>query len=492
MKFYKKILNHIFFVIVLVFFQKFNYSQSAGSIGLTDVRSLSLGNSYTASSYGLYGLGTNPAAIFERKNPARKWELFTVLPLPNINMNLNSNFFNINEYNYFFGESSTDAEGKKIGRYLTIEDKQRFIDLFKDNGTLMADFQLTLFALSFKPNDKVGAFSFAIRDAAGFRTTIPKSLVELLLNGNTPGNVFDFSDSKLQSIVMRKFSLSYANSLKIEKKYLQSLNFGLSINFINGFAYTNLDRFNSQFRTDESNNLYIKNDFLMYSSFSPDFGVKIGKDSSSNENKNAKFSLFPEPSGKGLGFDIGFLAKINEVWTVGISITDMGKINWSKEVYEISNYSEVTITNLADTNQTKDLDKKIFGDDNSKKISSVESSLSTALHLGVAFRLDKYLDGKFPGTMLIVLDYNQGFNNNPGNSTMPRLSFGAEWIPTNWILEFRTGFSIGEFDKFKWAFGIGLDAGILEFNLGTTNLISLLKPNSSYSVSLLFDSRWRF
>jgi len=489
---FAKTLNHSLALLFVIFVQGVFYSQSTGSIGLTDVRSLSLGNTYTASSYGLYGLGTNPAAIYERKNPQRKWELFTILPLPNINMNLSSNFFNIKEYNYFFGESSTDAEGKKIGRYLTIEDKQRFVDLFEENGTLMADFQLTLFALSFKPNDKVGAFTFAIRDAAGFRASIPKSLVELLLNGNTPGDVFDFSDPKLQSTVIRKFSFSYANSLKVEKKYLQSLNFGISINIINGFAFTNLDRFNSQFRTDELNNLYIKNDLLMYSSFSPNFGIKIGKDTISTEDKNSKFSIFPEPSAHGFGFDFGFLAKINEIWTVGLSFTDLGKITWDKNVYETSSNSEVTITNLADTNQTKDLDKKIFGDDNSKKISSVKSSLSTAMHLGVAFRLDKYLNGKFPGAMLIVLDYNQGFNNNVGNSSIPRFSIGAEWIPTNWILEFRTGFSIGEFDKFKWAFGIGIDSGLLEFNLGTTNLISLLKPESSYSISLLFDTRWRF
>jgi len=491
MKKSKNFLFNILFIIAFLFNGENTYSQSAGSIGITNVRSLSMGNTYTASSYGLYGLGTNPAAIFERKNPSKKWELFTILPLPNLNINLSSNFFNIKEYNYFFGESFIDADGKKTGRYLTPEDKQRFIDLFEDNGTVLADFQTTLFAITFKPSNKVGSFAFSITDVVGFRTTIPKSLIELLLKGNTRGSTFSFAESKFESSWLRKYSLTYANSILIERRFLKELNFGVSLNLINGFYNIVVEKFNSEFRTDFNNNLHIKNDFLMYSAFSPDFGIKIGSDT--NSNKESNLSLFPKPAGSGFSIDLGVLAKINEVWTVGLSFTDFGSLKWENEAYETKTNSEVTITNLADTNQINDLDKKIFGeDDNTNKISSYRISLPTAFHIGVAFRLDKFLNGKFPGQMLIVADLNQGFNERLRNSKVPRFSFGAEWIPTNWVLEFRTGFSVGEFDSFKWAFGLGLDLGLLEFNLGTTNLISLLKPNSSHSISFLIDSRWRF
>ncbi len=476
--------------LIIVIFHISIHSQSAGSIGLSDVRSLSLGNTYTASSYGLYGLGTNPSAIFEGKYENKRFELLTIIPIPNLNSNFVSNFFNLNEYNYFFGQKSIDEDGKEVGRYLTQSDKDRFLDLLKDNGKLMSDIQVTYFALLFRISEKAGAVSFSFRDVFNSNLIFPKSLAEFLLNGNLPGDEFDFSDAEFGTTWLRNYSLSYANSININKDYLQSLNFGITLNFISGMLLTKTEKFNSSFRTDERNTLYVKNDYLIHSSFSPNFGIDIGSDSSSENKSN--FSLFPEPSGSGLGIDIGFLAKINDTWKVGLSLTGLGSINWTKNVNETGSKSEIIITDVTDTNQTKELDKKIFGDDNTKKISSTKSSLPTALHFGVAFRLDNFLNGKFPGQMLIVADYNQGLNKALRNSLSPRISFGAEWIPPNWVLEFRTGFSIGEFEKFKWAFGLGLDLGLLEFNIGTTNLVTLLKPNSAYSLSLLFDSKWRF
>lgn len=480
-----------FILFVTFSFQFITNAQSSGSLGITDARSVSLGNTYTAASYGLYGLGTNPAALYNRKNLNRKWELITLLPIPQINLNLGSNFLNVKEYNYFFGESSLNSEGKKVGRYLTEEDKQRLLELFSDQGTIFSDFNTTLFALTFKPNDKVGAFSFSIKDILSSRFTLSKDFVDLLMNGNTPGDEFNFSNTKFQSSWLRKYSLSYANKIKILPKLFEEINVGISFNIVSGFYYVGLDKMNSQFTTGIDNSLKIKNDFLAYSSFSSDFGVKYNFDSTSNQNETS-ISLFPSPSGSGFGIDFGFLAKINEVWSVGLSFTDLGSIKWTEKVAQFSSNAEVIITNLADTNQTKDLDKKLLGEKESKIVPEIKSSLPSAMHLGVAFRLDKFLKGKFPGQMLIVADYNQGFNYNLSNSKVPRFSLGIEWIPTNWVLEFRSGFSVGEIEGFNWALGLGLDLGLLEFNFATNNFMSVLKPNSSKNISLLIDSRWRF
>ncbi|MDP1993732.1 MAG: hypothetical protein Q8K40_00660, partial [Ignavibacteria bacterium] len=100
-------------------------AQSAGSIGITDARSVAMGNTYTAASKGLGGLGTNPATIFNRKDTTRKWEIITVLPIPQMGMKIGTNFLSIDEFNYFFGESSTNAAGEKVGKYLTSDDKSR-------------------------------------------------------------------------------------------------------------------------------------------------------------------------------------------------------------------------------------------------------------------------------------------------------------------------------------------------------------------------------
>lgn len=481
----------IFITIIVILFTINISAQSAGSIGMTDARSAALGNTYTASSTGLGGLGTNPAAIFNRKDASRKWEIISVLPFPHIGMKIGTNFLSIDEFNYFFGESSVDADGKTVGRYLTSGDKARLTNLFSDGGTFLTDFQTTLFAISFKPNDKIGAFTFAINDVFGSNVTVPKGLVDLLMNGNTPGDVFDFNDTKLQSWWLRKYSVSWAHKVNILPKIFQEFNYGLSLNLVSGFFYVGIDKMNSSFTTGAQNALTIKNDFLAHSSISPDFGVTYDFDSTSVKTEDSP-GLFPTPSGSGFGIDFGFLGKINEVWSVGFSLTDLGSVKWTENVAEFKATSTVNITNLSDTNQTKDLGDKLSGKNESKFVDAISTSLPAAMHIGVSFRLDKFVDGNFPGQMLIVADYNQGFNDQLRNSKTPRISLGAEWIPKDWVLAIRTGFSVGGFDGFGWGAGAGLDFGLLEFNFGTPDFQNLFMPNGAKRISFAFDSKWKF
>ncbi len=475
---------------IVLLFSFYTAAQSAGSVGITDARSVAMGKTYTAASKGLGGLGTNPATIFNRKDTTRNWEIITVLPLPQLGMKVGTNFLSIDEFNYFFGESSVNADGKKVGKYLTADDKTRLTNLFSDGGTFQTDLQVTLFAISYKPSAAAGVYTLAINDVFGSNVTFPKGLVELLMNGNTPGDVFNFNDTKLQAWWLRKYSLSWAHGAKILPQVFQDFNFGFSLNLVSGFFYVGLDKMNSQFTTGAHNALTIKNDFMAHSSFSPDFGVEYSFDSTSTKTK-ASPGPFPSPAGKGFGFDFGFWGKINEVWSVGLSFTDLGSVNWKKNVAEFQANSEVLITNLSDTNQTKNLGDKLTGKNESKFIDAIKTSLPSAMHVGVSFQLDKFLKGSFPGKMLVVADYNQGFNDQLRNSKKPRLSLGAEWGPANWFL-FRTGFSFGGFDKFGWGCGIGLDFGLLELNGGTPDFQYLFMPKGAKRVSFAFDSKWKF
>jgi hypothetical protein len=96
----------------------------------------------------------------------------------------------------------------------------------------------------------------------------------------------------------------------------------------------------------------------------------------------------------------------------------------------------------------------------------------------------------FPGKLLLAFDYNQGFNEMPGNSMKPRFSSGADWA-LNWFA-LRTGVSIGGIDKFNWGLGFGLDFGLLEINFGTSDFESVVSPNSAKRVSIGIDSVWKF
>ncbi len=484
----------IFLVIVLFSFEV--TAQSAGSIGLTNARSAAMGRTYTAGSEGLGGLGTNPATIFNRKDSTRKWEIITVFPIPQLAVRTGTNFFTIDEFNYFFGENSINANGDKVGKHLTADDKSRLTNLFSEGGTFQTDLQTTLFAISFKPSAKAGVFTFGISDVMGVSTTIPKGLIDLVFNGNTlvndsVGTVFDFGDTKLQAWWLRKYSLSWAHGMKFLPKVFKEFNYGFSLNIISGFFYVGLDKMNSQFTTSARNTISIKNDFMAHSSFSPDFGVSYDFDSSGTKSESSP-GLFPSPAGSGFGLDFGFWGKINDVWAVGLSFTDLGSVKWKEHVAELQSTADVVITSLNDTAQTNNLGDRLLGKKESKFIDAISTPLPAAMHIGVSFQLDKFVKGYFPGKMLIVAGYNQGFNDQLRNSKTPRVSVGAEWIPRNWILSFRTGFSFGGFTKFGWGAGAGLDFGFLELNGGTPDFHYLFMPNGAKRISFAIDSKWKF
>ena len=74
----------------------------------------------------------------------------------------------------------------------------------------------------------------------------------------------------------------------------------------------------------------------------------------------------------------------------------------------------------------------------SRGIESFSTGLPTAFRFGLGFMLNEE-DNFLPGTLLLGLDYNQGFNDLPGNSKTPRVSFGFEWKPGDWIPYLRSG-----------------------------------------------------
>ena len=118
-----------------------------------------------------------------------------------------------------------------------------------------------------------------------------------------------------------------------------------------------------------------------------------------------------------------------------------------------------------------------------KRISDFSTTLATTFRIGVSH----YFEGKQgdkSGSLLLAFDYNQGFNDMPGNSTEPRISIGAEWKPGEWFPYIRSGFSVGGETGFNWALGLGMDADIVEFNFATSNIETILAPNSAIFLSV--------
>ncbi len=462
------------------------YAQGGGSVGASDARSTAMGKTYTVTSRGVYAIGRNPANLMLSKDGHVQFA--TLLPIPNINLRAGTDFITINDFNYFFG--GVEENGVKKGRYFDDDDKERLNNIFEGGGFFVTDAEAILLSATYKNSDDVGAFGFSISDRFAFKFNIPEKLVTLGLEGNPVGSVYNFDDADIKGWWLRDYSLTYARSLnEIKPDNFKNLYAGISFKLVHGFAYIGTEYVNSKLETAQGNVISATGNVLAYSAFSVAFAIKYGFDSTGSD-KESSIGPFPTPAGKGFGIDLGFVAVLDDALSFGLALTDIGSINWTENAAKFSSNNAVVLSDITNAEQQDSLVNSITGE--GEYINNFFSPLSTALRLGVAFQLDKSdLVSGSPGSLLITLDYNQGFNNQPRNSTVPRVSLGFEWKPVDWFAT-RTGFSFGGADAFGLAFGLGFDVGVLEMNFATSDLQYLLFLNSAKRVAVSFGSRWIF
>ncbi len=443
-----------------------------GTEGVFDARNYGMGRTANAISKGVFAVGINPANIISY--PANKLEISTLLPFPSLNMKGGTSFITIDDINYYFGGVNGQA------RYLSASDKQKLMDIFSGGGTFGANISVNLFMISFMPDPSIGAFAFTVNDVASVKLNIPQAIADLALNGNPAGKQFDFSDFDLKSWYLRSFALSFAKRIFSTEEFPSDIiTAGVTVKYVQGFYYAGTDAVNSRFTTGTSGQIEGSSDFRGFSAFSSNFGVKYDFDPVKREQN---ITPFPEPAGTGLGLDLGVNATLGNEWKLSLALTDLGKIKWDKNAAQFSATGTITIDDISNQAQRDSLKDKFVG--KSKKIDSFETSLPTALRLGVA----KY----FTSSLLVAADYNIGFNDMPGNSTKSRFSVGVEWKPMDWIPYIRSGVTFGGLYGFGWSAGLGFDINILEINLATSDFNSFVSPNKAKYLSFAIDTRWKF
>lgn len=450
-----------------------------GSSGTVDARSIGLAKTYNSTSMGIYSIGINPANLSIMDEGSV--EFSTIIPLPFISIHSGTDFLSMEKLKYYFG----GVDGK--ARVLTEDDKQNFNDLFSDGGAVFANFSTTLFSFALKPSIEAGTFALSISDFVGGNFTIPQAIVDLGLNGNQLGKKYDFNDEKFKSWWIRNYGISYSREFQMESEsWLKNISAGVSFKLVHGYYYAGIEKVNTNLETGTYNEIQGNADMIGYSAFSDGFGVKYDFDSLEHKSN---FGLFMPPAGNGFGFDLGLSFLLEGNWNVSFALTDIGSINWTKNAAKLKAEGEFFIDDLTDQDQLDSLKDKFTGD--AEKIESFSTGLPTVFRFGLGYTLNEE-DNFLPGTLLLGLDYNQGFNDLPGNSKTPRVSFGFEWKPGDWIPYLRSGVSIGGADGFAWAVGLGMYTGVIEFNFATSYFQTIVSPNAAKQISVAFGSRWKF
>jgi hypothetical protein len=174
---------------------------------------------------------------------------------------------------------------------------------------------------------------------------------------------------------------------------------------------------------------------------------------------------------------------------LALSVTDIGKITWNKNVLENVGVGSIEFTK--DLGTVKDSVEKIVKGE-PRPGAAFSTSLPTALRLGVSMQLHRlpFLKRTMSIPLLVAIDYTQGLNESLGNTTNPRFSLGMEYRPV-WVLPVRTGLEFGGGDKVRWALGFGIDLHSFSLDFATDNFTTVLTPRSFQMVSLSFGMKVR-
>ena len=455
---------------------------------LVSGRTVGMARTFTASSRGLDALGLNPAnlALDDRGSTVT----FEILP---IGIVAGSDFLNYKIYqDDFTGVDSLDANGKPVqkngktirnAKVLTQADKDEILGLFP-GGTSHTQFStnVTEFGMTVQ-SGFLGGIGLSVSDRAAANIDIPEGYLKMLLDAFPPeGANYSLDNTSVKASWIREYNLSYARMLPVQLPWVRDIAVGVGIKYVQGFAYFGTDHYagNIQVTPHDSAGIILSEpisgnvNFLQYSS-------QVNFDSTSNASE-----FLGKPAGRGIGFDIGVSAEVFQALRVGVSITDIGRMTWTQNTKAIQGNGGFSIS---DFNQQDSLKNAFKGEKHDT--TSFKTSLPTALHIGGALQVDKApFVSYFPGQLLIAADFNVGFNNEPGNTTIPRFSLGAEYRPVN-AFPIRTGISIGGRERFEWAFGFGFNTPVWDLDLGTQSIALLTNPNSFHNASITLGMRFR-
>ena len=442
---------------------------------LSNIRGVGMGRTMNASSRGIDALGVNPAniAIPDQGN-------FN-LNLAPFGLHVNTELLNYGLYQEYF--TGVDSVGKRWAKRLEPADRDKILSQMPDLPKTRIEAEAMLGAYFQHP--VIGGFGFAIIEHAGAAMTLSKDFFRMAAFGLEPaGSIYIFDGTEASAWWYGEYNVSYGRKLPVHVRFFKDLYAGIGIKFIRGYGISQPINQKSSFGNypDPVNPLQYTLrgdiDFLTIHS-----GVDF-----MNENSDAKFKLFPDPVGKGTGFDIGLSGELINGVRVALSVTDIGKITWDKNVIESYGSGSMNITGA--TNNLEDTLKSIFKG-KTRPGAAFDTYLPTALMLGFATAASEIPVLKFlPGKLILAFDYLQGFNESLGNTTKSRFSLGTEYrvFP---VLPLRTGLAFGGGDKVRWAFGFGLDLFNFSLDFATDNFGMVFIPKSFQTVSFSFGMKIR-
>jgi len=437
----------------------------------TNIRGMGMARTFVASSSGLDAVGINPA------NLAVPDEAIVTFSLIRFGVHVGSDFLNYGMYKDYFTGVETDSG--RVGRYLNDADKQNILRSFPDGlGRIASHLEVRPLGLSVRIGD-YGTVAVTATEYVMVNGMVPRDYAAFLLYGNTPGSVYDFSATSAYAAWMREYALSFGRELPCPF-FLKSLSAGAAVKLIHGLGYFGIARFNTRLETGTDGILNGRIDVL---------GRLAGMESFRGTD-NAGFDMFPAPAGTGFGVDLGVASEIFDYLRVGLAVTDIGSVEWTRGVEEMYALASIRMDDPLNEAQRDSIEEAVHGE--TRPGENFSSELPTTFRVGVAVELHRVpaLKSIFWGEWTLACDYNLGLVEGAGAAQVGRFSTGLEFRPWS-FLPLRTGISVGGTDDFTFALGFGLHFGVFDFDIASEHLNFLLEEDALAHGSVAMGMRIR-
>jgi hypothetical protein len=425
-----------------------------------------MGRASTASSYNLDALGTNPANIGKERSIDTNSVYFSIAT--NLGFMLDSRFAPLGYLDKYF---TKNPDGSK--KHLSSSDKNDIID---NIGNSPVNFLANVKPLSVVVKSKAGVFGFGIEDRIGGYLYLDKIFLDIALYGNERNRTYSFSNLDENGSWTRQFNISYARNFIIKNKNIKYINLGLSVKPQFGFQYSETVSNDLQITTNDTNQISGRGKMILLTS----------------SNSKDKFELPLKPAGFGFGFDLGLATTLENFFNLGklnlgLSITDIGYINWTENTNKYYYNGNFLITDITKKEQLDSLENVIKS--TKEPAESFSRMLPTTIRIGAEYKFysdKKYRNGKSYSKdmelMSIALDYIQGLSNNYGSTTTPIVALGFEYNPMN-AISGRMGFAAGGREQFEMSLGLGINAGAFSMDIGTYNILGVFAPKKTKNIS---------
>lgn len=355
---------------------------------------------------------------------------------------------------------------------LSTADRLELARAFTSDNALNLNADATTLGLSVQL-PVIGGIAISNRIRTAGHVALNKNAAELLFlgrdapvytsvgaGGNVPLVSEALAGTDLQFAMLNEFNLAWGTRL-IDLPMFQ-LSGGAGYRYIQGVGIIDI-------RVEPGN-------LQAYSSMSPLFDIDYGS-IAANPSFNLKRGSGLKPVGTGHGFDLGLAAEAGKALRLGVSITDIGHIDWEGNLVTANDQPLKRLnSNGAGTYNFIKEAAEIFaaGTDslfNYEAGQTRRADLPTKLRAGAGLRISEYFEAG--------LDVTLPLNNVAGNLPSAFVGAGLDYKPVHW-LRLSSGLTGGAGYGVSVPLGFTLTTSAYEAGISTRDVVGLVASKNPY------------